>query len=557
MSRFNLFTRGSNAGSNQGDATADPYDDRVPLSPRIIPDDIEAQPTSAAAAAASSTAGGNAEMVAADAVPDPAVFRVGSASDADAGSLHEFMIVLIVIIVGITIFFCHSLVQLCILAVKARKRRQAAQQGRRTPEMVGPDGYAIPSEPIPVVLARDEEAVGIQSEATKTGPPAYGMWRESVRVDPDRLYWARNERAPPLVDEVSEGSSLSDSGSAPSAGSRPGVHRPPSYLSDDGSIRSLLPPPPSPPPVVTSSASIASLTTRLHTVHTKTRFLRRKAVPPARYLLRLPPPPRLRPSRSRTILIRPRLPDIDPRPSITMFGTLARTLRACHTPVGAYQVIVNPTRQFSQSRPLANVSAKLLRMVGRPATTPNHESNECPMPRTTKAKQCYHCQGIGHVQAECPTLRLSGGVGANNRCYNCESVGHLARNCPNPPAALGRGAPVPRGGFAPRGGFTGAPRPATCYKCGGPNHFARDCQAQAMKCYACGKLGHISRDCTAPNGGPLNTAGKSCYQCGESGHISRDCTKKAGPNGEMQGDVDMNGSQAMPAQPAPPVAPVA
>jgi len=44
-------------------------------------------------------------------------------------------------------------------------------------------------------------------------------------------------------------------------------------------------------------------------------------------------------------------------------------------------------------------------------------------------------------------------------------------------------------------------------------------QAQAMKCYACGKLGHISRDCTAPNGGPLNTAGKTCYQCGEAGHM--------------------------------------
>ena len=46
-----------------------------------------------------------------------------------------------------------------------------------------------------------------------------------------------------------------------------------------------------------------------------------------------------------------------------------------------------------------------------------------------------------------------------------------------------------------------------------------------MKCYACGKLGHISRDCTAPNGGPLNTAGKTCYRCGETGHISRDCTQ--------------------------------
>lgn len=95
------------------------------------------------------------------------------------------------------------------------------------------------------------------------------------------------------------------------------------------------------------------------------------------------------------------------------------------------------------------------------------------------------------------------------------------------------------GGF--RGGFGGAGagvnRAATCYKCGGPNHFARDCQAQAMKCYACGKLGHISRDCTAPNGGPLNSAGKTCYRCGEPGHISRECPQAAEINGDAEAAI--------------------
>ena len=142
---------------------------------------------------------------------------------------------------------------------------------------------------------------------------------------------------------------------------------------------------------------------------------------------------------------------------------------------------------------------------------PGHESNQCPHPRTTEsetsaqlhtlqdltfsaAKQCYHCQGLGHVQADCPTLRISGGA-AGGQCYSCGQMGHIARNCPTPGSAPAmRGG---RGGF--RGGFRGGSaggggygvqtnRAATCYKCGGPNHYARDCQAQAMKCYACGKL---------------------------------------------------------------------
>lgn len=65
-----------------------------------------------------------------------------------------------------------------------------------------------------------------------------------------------------------------------------------------------------------------------------------------------------------------------------------------------------------------------------------------------------------------------------------------------------------------------------------------------MKCYACGKLGHISRDCTAPNGGPLNSAGKTCYRCGEAGHISRDCPQSA--DGTTNGDAPAINGDANP-----------
>jgi len=78
-----------------------------------------------------------------------------------------------------------------------------------------------------------------------------------------------------------------------------------------------------------------------------------------------------------------------------------------------------------------------------------------------------------------------------------------------------------------------------------------------MKCYACGKLGHISRDCTAPNGGPLNTAGKSCYACGQTGHISRDCPNRNNTNGEAKDEGDLSGGQNATAPVVSPVPPVA
>lgn len=57
-----------------------------------------------------------------------------------------------------------------------RRRARLQQHGN----MYGPGGYAVPRQPIRVVLARDEEAAGIESAETKMNPPAYGLWRESV-----------------------------------------------------------------------------------------------------------------------------------------------------------------------------------------------------------------------------------------------------------------------------------------------------------------------------------------------------------------------------------------
>jgi hypothetical protein len=90
---------------------------------------------------------------------------------------QEFHVLLILIILITTIFFCHALIRLCMMLIHPPAEDDLEQQ---LPSMIGPGGYANPEVPIRVALARDEEAAGIESEATKIPPPAYGLWRESV-----------------------------------------------------------------------------------------------------------------------------------------------------------------------------------------------------------------------------------------------------------------------------------------------------------------------------------------------------------------------------------------
>ncbi|KAK6582993.1 hypothetical protein PZA11_004069 [Diplocarpon coronariae] len=134
---------------------------------------------------------------------------------------EELHILLILVILATTAFFCHAMIRLCMLLLKPFPPDHEDLSRYLGSQMVGPGGYAEPFAPIPVTLARDEEAVGIESEATKFPPPAYGLWRESVRVDPNRIFWQRNENSPPPVPQgqVAE---------------RQAVSRPPSYMSDDG-----------------------------------------------------------------------------------------------------------------------------------------------------------------------------------------------------------------------------------------------------------------------------------------------------------------------------------
>lgn len=85
---------------------------------------------------------------------------------------------LILIILFATIFFCQGLIRLCLKVFRPKPVEDRRRAYLR--QIHGPGGYAIPRQPIRVLLARDEEAAGIESEATKVNPPAYGLWRESV-----------------------------------------------------------------------------------------------------------------------------------------------------------------------------------------------------------------------------------------------------------------------------------------------------------------------------------------------------------------------------------------
>ncbi|KAF7122794.1 hypothetical protein CNMCM5793_000904 [Aspergillus hiratsukae] len=140
---------------------------------------------------------------------------------------QEIHILLIFMILILSIIFCHALIR---FAMEVLQDRGSTFARNRIPSRVGPMGYAQPDRPIPVMLAGDEEALVESDSAVRekvtAPPPAYGLWRSSVRINPDLLYWRRledNELPPAAVNGIERRSNR-----------KPSLPRPPSYASDDG-----------------------------------------------------------------------------------------------------------------------------------------------------------------------------------------------------------------------------------------------------------------------------------------------------------------------------------
>lgn len=123
---------------------------------------------------------------------DLALAVSGSISDQ---SVH---IVMIILILFVTMLFCHFLIRLCMLSIRLRDRTK-----RRVKRVLRPaddEELAQPQTPIPIILARDEE-MGLHgtgngnnsNSPVQPPPPAYGVWRSSVvsAEQPDILFPSR------------------------------------------------------------------------------------------------------------------------------------------------------------------------------------------------------------------------------------------------------------------------------------------------------------------------------------------------------------------------------
>ncbi|KAF3939806.1 hypothetical protein ABW19_dt0202214 [Dactylella cylindrospora] len=143
-------------------------------------------------------------------------------------------IALILITLMAAFFFFHALVRVCLAVARPfsypdEEQPQPNYANSAFAGMTlgpGPFGYAQPARPIQVQMMPGQNGTVLDDEGVPKDlpppPPAYGLWRQSVRVNPDQFYWMRRNRQsqPPIP----EGHERRDSRSSTST-------RPPSYAS--------------------------------------------------------------------------------------------------------------------------------------------------------------------------------------------------------------------------------------------------------------------------------------------------------------------------------------
>ncbi|KAK6496573.1 hypothetical protein TWF481_001573 [Arthrobotrys musiformis] len=144
---------------------------------------------------------------------------------------------LILITLMSAFFFFHSLIRVCLAVARPfsypdEEQPQTAYVNPMFGGMTagpGPWGYAQPERPIQVYAMPGQSGASVDDDGAPKDlpppPPAYGIWRQTVRVNPAQFYWVRRSQADGVYSQGSN-EPPSNRTSVGSTGTRP-----PSYAS--------------------------------------------------------------------------------------------------------------------------------------------------------------------------------------------------------------------------------------------------------------------------------------------------------------------------------------
>ncbi|KAK6520335.1 hypothetical protein TWF506_000609 [Arthrobotrys conoides] len=116
-------------------------------------------------------------------------------------------IALILVTLMAAFFFFHSLIRVCLAVARPfsypdEEQPQAAYVNPMFGGMTAgpaPWGYAQPERPIQVYAMPGQSGASVDDDGApkelSPPPPAYGTWRQTVRVNPAQFYWVRRSQA--------------------------------------------------------------------------------------------------------------------------------------------------------------------------------------------------------------------------------------------------------------------------------------------------------------------------------------------------------------------------